>query len=192
MKIQIIALSFGYVEEHSISWVLFGKHECEFDSPAAAFEDLAHNLLRAYEPELFEGDEPQECCVATREAISGAKVCATCGTRLNDDELWDDEAFEIWLRDLPRETTNSLGLDFEELSEWTPFVSFDAVAAMPPEEILVVPEMAERHLIRALNPETVPETCREAIRRWWEAWSGSPEEARPRYVAEWNERKFNY
>lgn len=193
MAVKMIAVSFGYAEEHSVAWVVFNNDYREFGSPAEALEDLALNLLRVFDPDLLEAPDPNPCCLETREKIPTAKVCATCGTRIagDGDDDWDEEQFEGWLRGFPSESCNSLGLDFENLSDWTPFLHLSDMLDAPTEQVVIVPEAAERVLLKALDPEALPKSRRAVLDRWW-TYVRERGKSRADYRAEWDEGVFNW
>ena len=190
MTIKHIALSFGYVEDNALGWVFFSK-EPGFKTPIEALEDLALGLLRAYDENLFYEKTLGDCCKETQAVMPGAKLCAKCGHRFGPEELWDVEQFEYWLRGLVRGTCDSLGMTFDDNLGWDPWAG--PPLGHPLEEILLVSQPAERFLVKALNPETVPDRCRLALIQWWEdSLRGWPDRDREAFIAECNEQKFNW
>jgi len=189
MIVQSIALSFGYAEESALSWVFFRPYETEFDSAAAAVEDLAMDLLRVFEPSLFQEDPRKDCCQATLDKMPKARLCATCGTWLEERE-WDLEQFEEWLRVLTDQTTNSIYSDFDAVPMgWDPWGGPPVGA--PAEEVIVIEEAAERQILKALDPDKVPEPCGKALREWW-VWVSKGGKTRQEYLQEWNEGTFEW
>lgn len=169
-KITHVVLGYGYVESAIMAPMIFTATDGYFESPRAALENLAASWFMKYleDFELSEGWEKEEkaCCLANKAKKKKSKFCDVCGTRLAKIAHIDFEGYCDWLSSMCAHTIDGFG---EDLPGWDLYGGVKSVMMnATPDQVVEIPDQAEKLLARLLTPELVPAKFQDNIREWQE------------------------
>jgi len=186
---RAIALSFGYVESSTTSWLIF---HAESGSPSTRKEALQSLVAYLWDKFVKESNETHEfalgyslgnkCCqrhwtdtkyVNGKRRETNPTKCSICGDVYPLTWIFDEEVWVEYLWDLHRSDANNYGEHdwVENPDGWSPWMySFD----VSQHQMVVIGENAQDTLTRVLyelHPE-LENSSEEESPSWWEAHGG--------------------
>lgn len=112
-----IFLNFGYAEDSSVGYLPFDSMYT-YDSAKEAFQDLAKYLKECYLVNVSEAPV-KPCCIETASKLPNPRFCAVCGAPITKTSTeFDEEAFEVFLSELPKFTINDFPIEWNPEDRW--------------------------------------------------------------------------
>jgi hypothetical protein len=160
---RAIALKFGYVENNTVSWLIF---QAEGKMPTSRKEALYSLTEMLYTKYLQETDHNQDniyhmaqCCQKAwynRDYKNPPIRCPNCEALYKKKDIFNVTNWLNWLDGLFRSTIDGYGGEFEENKYgWEPFhYQFD----VPQHNMLIIGEEAETiitYVLRDIHPELI-------------------------------------
>ena len=176
--IKLLDLTFQHHEQQSIGRLLakpllyegdWSEAEHYLQTPSDALASLAHALL---DEQLREGSYTRSCCEKWK-GKKGYDYCPSCGVRMAGS--WHPDDFIDFCAQIPEDDVNGMYRVLEN-GGWDVHVNPEDYLGLKREEVVWVPQDAERFLLSVLDPTKVPEAAQEPL---LDAWEGKFRSAPP-------------
>jgi len=182
--IKLIDLTFQHHEQQSVGRLLlkpliydgdWSEAEHYLKTPTDALGSLAHALL---DDQIGEGSYTRECCKKSKKNKDFA-YCPTCGVRFMAD--WHPDDFVTFCSQIPEDDLNGMYRVLENAG-WELRVNPEDYLGLKREEIIWIPQDAERFLLAVLDPAKVPEPAQESLKEAWEGEFRNPKPDRKQFI----------